>query len=160
MLCDCSWRSARELRAIHDTVNLSFLYHPVVIRAWASGTGIETAPSIPKAVNVVARDDLRQTSGHDMTYLNKPRVKEQNVGSVERSAFCGAFPLDNAATTARIAVFVDVQSEFCNKKRVLKRYDEIDDMANTHHHSKGEIRLRWTGTCLMDDMTRSVSRSR
>jgi hypothetical protein len=58
---------------------------------------------------------LYQASGLNVSDLDEPRVKEENVWLVEGDSFGVTFPFDGGCTASRVSVFVNVYPEFFKK---------------------------------------------
>lgn len=110
------WR----LRRAHDAVHARLLAHALAPPIGPRGRrriGRRTT-AVPDAAHLVARDDLRQPSGLDMSYLDEAGVKEQHVRWVPSDVLCRALPFNRlygivGASTVGIAMAVDVETELC-----------------------------------------------
>lgn len=132
MLCDwaCSSRPTRLLQtavSIHDAVDARFLRDALCpsLRTGHCRRGDVGSPSaIPYATDVVSWDDLRETTGLDVSDLDEPCVEQENIGRVPRDMFCCAFPLDGSHAPTRITVTIDIEAELCHSVSHVNRLVE------------------------------------
>jgi hypothetical protein len=95
---------------IHSGVHPRLLNHSFILTIWMR-TG--EVPAIPETVDIVARYDLGQAAGLDVSDFNEAGVEEEDVGSVKGDFDGCAFPLDGYKRAAGFSVFVDEETEFC-----------------------------------------------
>ena len=122
---------------VHHPVYPGFLRNDLIPRSFRDGLGVIRAPTIPDASHVVARDDLNEAAGLDVSDLDESAVEEENVGRMPGNSLCRAFPLDRTYATAWVSVFVDVQSELCGKRLVRST---PRPPAKTYHRSRAGTR--------------------
>ena len=109
--CHTSLARLRGFR-VHHPVYPGFLRDDFIPRTFRDGLRVIRASAVPDTSHVVSGDDLDETACLNVSDLDESAVEEEDVGWVPGDSLCCAFPLDCAYATARISVFVDIQSEF------------------------------------------------
>jgi hypothetical protein len=106
-----SLRTTGSILVGHHSVYLCFLLLP-----WVHGLSLQRWVGDPAAVpdtsNVVSRNNLCQPPRVDVPNFDEARVEEKDVRRVARNALGRTFPFNDDTRTDRIAVFVNVQTEF------------------------------------------------
>lgn len=101
------------VRRRHD-VYPRFLYNTLVAAfpCLVIGNGLVEPATIPYAVDVVPRDDLREPACLQMSDFDETRVEEKDVGIVKRDAVGCSFPLHGTGPATGLPFLVDVHTEF------------------------------------------------
>ena len=81
--------------AVHDEMYLCLLHDVVLGINWRCvGSDADTA-TIPRASNFIARDDLCQAPGCDMSDFDEARVEQEDIRRMEGDALCCSFPFNS-----------------------------------------------------------------
>jgi len=96
---------------VHHPVHPGPLQNDLIPRSFRDGLRVVRAPPVPYTSHINSGNDLDEAASLDMSDLDVPAVEKEDVGRVPGNPLRRAFPLDRTYATARVSMFVDIQSK-------------------------------------------------
>jgi hypothetical protein len=106
-----SLRATGTILVGHHSVHLRFLLLSRV-HGLSLQSRVRNTAAVPDASDIVSRDDLRQPPRVNVPDFDEARVEEEDIGRMACDTLGRTFPFNDNARTDRIAVLVDMQTEF------------------------------------------------
>ena len=94
-------------------MNTCFLRDAFLPTLWSSVDNICAKPSaVLETVDVIARNDLAQSSSFQVSNFNKLSIEEKDVWWMQSNVLSSTFPFNGTHRTAQFTMFVNIESEF------------------------------------------------